>query len=261
MTGDRGRPRSGRDTFVTLYGRMPVLEALQDDRVVVDRVLVARSAHGDSVDDIVRAAADRGVPVQRVAPEKVTRLSGNGRHDQGVVADVVVDEHQELDDWLSGRPGPPAVTLFVLDAVTNPANVGMVIRSVTASGVGGVVLPRVGVPDVGPLVVKASAGVALRALVLRSPTTGAALASLRAAGFVVVGLDAARGVPVYDLPVDRPLAFVLGNETKGISSTAAAAVDEWTHLPMHGGVESLNVACTASVVAYEVARRRAERGR
>ena len=235
--------------FLTVYGRMPVLEALLDEAVVVEKVLLARSARGDSVDEIVAAASRRGVRVQRVAPEKVTRVSGNGRHDQGVVADIVAPGMGELDAWLPGAPARCA--LLVLDGVTNPANVGMVIRTVTAAGLDGVVLPRAGVPDLGPLVIKASAGVAFRATVLQTPTAAAAVDSLRAAGVEVIGLRGG-GESLFDAAIGDRAAFVLGNETDGVS----VDVDRWLSIPLANDVESLNVAVAAGIVAYEVTRRR-----
>lgn len=233
--------------FLTIYGRMPVLEALLDDAVRVDKVLLARSARGESVDDIVRAASARGVAVQRVAPEKVTRISGNGRHDQGVVADVDAPGLGELADWL---PGPAACALLVLDGVTNPANVGMVVRTVTAAGLDGVVLPRAGSPDVGPLVIKASAGVAFRATVLQTATAASGVAALAAAGVEVIGLRGG-GESVFGAPLPDRVAFVLGNETDGVS----VAVDRWLSIPLANDVESLNVAVAAGIVAYEVSQR------
>src|SRR3954468_4829343 len=169
--------------FISVYGRMPVLEALQDDGVHVEKVLLARSARGDSVDEIVEAAKRRGVSVQKVAPEKVTRVSGNGRHDQGVVADVIAPGLRELDDEIPGG----RLAYLVLDGVTNPANVGMVIRTATGAGLDGVVLPRAGSPDLGPLVVKASAGIAFRASVLQTPTARDGVDRLRLAGVEVIG--------------------------------------------------------------------------
>jgi 23S rRNA (guanosine2251-2'-O)-methyltransferase len=237
---------------LTVYGRMPVLEALDDERVEVERVLVARTARGPSVDDIVAAARRRGVPLQRVAPEKVTRVSGNGRHDQGVVADVDAPAVAELDGW---RP-PATAAVVVLDHVTNPANVGMVVRAATAAGLEAVVLPRAGAPDVGPLVVKASAGVAFRAPILQCPTAVDGVAWLAAAGFEVVGLRGAGGDDLWSATVPERAAYVLGNETDGVSPAVAERVSTWVSIPLAGGVESLNVATAAAVLAYEVARRR-----
>jgi 23S rRNA (guanosine2251-2'-O)-methyltransferase len=235
---------------VTVYGRMPVLEALASQPV--ELVLLARSARGDTVDEIVALAKQRGVPLKRVAPEKVTRVSGNGRHDQGVVAEVAAPGLVELSDWLLEHPAPRA--LVVLDGVTNPANVGMVVRAVTAAGLDGVVLPRAGSPDVGPLVVKASAGIAFRATILGCDTAASGIAALGEAGIPVVGLrmDAP---DLFTSAVPSPGAWVLGSEHAGISAAVAEQLTEWRSLPLHNGVESLNVAVTAGVVAYEVARR------
>jgi 23S rRNA (guanosine2251-2'-O)-methyltransferase len=248
---------AGRSSEVlTVFGRMPVLEALDDDRVAVRRVLVARTARGEAVEEILAAAARRGLRVARVAPEKVTRVSGNGRHDQGVVAEVAAPALEELSAWLGRRgPGAPAAVL-VLDGVTNPANVGMIVRTATAAGLHGLVLPRAGSPEVGPLVVKASAGVALDATILRCPTAGAGVEALGQAGFTVYGLGAGAATTLFDAELATRAAFVLGNETAGISPAVAGGVDAWLSLPLHNGVESLNVASAAAVVAYELVRRR-----
>jgi len=233
--------------FIVVYGRMPVLEALLDEGVRVEKVLLARTARGDSVDEIVEAATHRSVPVQKVAPEKVTRVSGNGRHDQGVVADVVAPGLRELDDEVPGG----RLALLLLDGVTNPANVGMIIRTATGAGLDGVVLPRAGSPDVGPLVVKASAGVAFRARIYRAPTAAAAVDRLRGAGVEVVGLRGDDAASLFESALPERVAFVLGNETDGVS----VDVDRWVSIPMANGVESLNVAVAAGLVAYEISRR------
>jgi 23S rRNA (guanosine2251-2'-O)-methyltransferase len=161
--------RSPKDTFITVYGRKPVQEALDDADLHVDKVVLADDARGEPVRAILAAARARGVPVQRATAHRVKVLAGNGRHDQGVLADVVAPRMQPVDEFLLDLGNDPAAVL-VLDGVTNPANVGMVLRSATAAGLDGVLLPRRGVPAIDPLVVKASAGVAFRAPVLRAAT-------------------------------------------------------------------------------------------
>jgi len=245
---------SPRDRFVTVYGRMPVLEALLDEALAVDKVVLARSAHGGSVDDLVAAAHRRGVPVERADATRVTRLSRNGRHDQGVVADVVAPGLADLDAWLAAPGGAPAVDVVVLDGVTNPANVGMVLRVATAAGLA-VALPRQGSPDLGPLVVKASAGVAFRAQVLRCATAEAGCRSLAAAGWALVALDADAPATIWD-PFPARVALVLGGETEGISAPVAELVAERRSIPLQAGVESLNVATAAAVAAFELGRQR-----
>jgi 23S rRNA (guanosine2251-2'-O)-methyltransferase len=245
---------TGSVKSVTVYGRVPVLEALEDDSIPVERVVVDRDDRSEPVRRILDAAGRRGVPVTRSTAAKVTRLSGNGRHDQGVVAEIEAPLVQPLSEWLPAPEGPTAV--IVLDGVTNPSNVGMILRVAAAGGVAGTVLPEVGSPGVGPLVIKASAGVALRTPVLTAPTAVEAVAALSEAGFAVVGLRAHDSESLYEAAVPDRVALVLGNESEGISDAVSDLVGTWLRIPMSGGVESLNVAVAAGVVAFELARRR-----
>ncbi|HVH22004.1 MAG TPA: RNA methyltransferase [Pseudonocardia sp.] len=250
-------PRSPKDTFITVYGRKPVLEALDDPALRVDKVIVAEGLRGEPVRAILAAARQRQVPVQRASAHRVKVLAGNGRHDQGVLADVVAPRMAPVEEFLDDVGDGPAAVL-VLDGVTNPANVGMLLRSATAAGLDGVLLPRRGVPAIDPLVIKASAGVAFRAPVLRAGTAAEGCAGLRAAGFAVYGLDAA-GASLLDAELPERVALVLGNETDGLSAPVRAELDGVLAIPMHGGVESLNVASAGAVAAFELRRRRPPR--
>lgn len=254
-------PVSPKDRFVTVYGRKPVLEALADGALMVDKVLLADNAHGPAVREILQAAAGRGVPVRRASAHRVKVLAGNGRHDQGVLADVVAPRMRPLAAFLAELDGlerrrDARVSVLVLDQITNPANVGMILRTATAAGLDGVVLPRRGVPGVDPLVIKASAGVAFHAPVLRCGTAVEACEALNAAGFMRYGLTATAPHSVFTAPLPGLAAFVLGNETSGVSDGVRAAVDGWLSIPMATGVESLNVASAAAVLCFELVRRR-----
>ncbi|MDN5750618.1 MAG: RNA methyltransferase [Pseudonocardia sp.] len=249
-------PRSPKDTFITVYGRKPVLEALDDTGLRVDKVIVAEGLRGDPVRAILDAARSRGVPVQRASAHRVKVLAGNGRHDQGVLADVVAPRMAPVAEFTGAlAPDAPAAVL-VLDRVTNPANVGMILRSATAAGLDGVLLPRRGVPAIDPLVVKASAGVAFRAPVLRSGTVEEGCEALRDAGFTLYGLDAG-SKSLLDAQLPARVALVLGNETDGLSATVRPLLSGLLAIPMRGGVESLGVASAGAVAAFELARRRA----
>src|SRR5690349_24655078 len=129
---------------------MPVLEALDDTALRVDKVILAEDLRGEPVRAILSAARARGVRVERASAHRVKVLAGNGRHDQGVLADVVAPRMQPVDEFLadldSRELGNDPRAVLVLDRVTNPANVGMVLRSATAAGLDGVLLPRRGVP-------------------------------------------------------------------------------------------------------------------
>jgi 23S rRNA (guanosine2251-2'-O)-methyltransferase len=173
---------SPRDRFLTVYGRRPVLEALADERLQVDKVLVADTARGPEITEIERLAKRRDVALQRAPAAEVTRLSRNGRQDQGVAADVVAPPMRSHDEFVPRASGSASSsTVLVLDGLTNPQNVGMILRTAVAAGVDGVVVPTSGVAALGPLVVKASAGMAFDAPILRARSAADAIAALRVA--------------------------------------------------------------------------------
>ncbi|MBK8469430.1 MAG: RNA methyltransferase [Actinomycetales bacterium] len=242
---------SPKDRFVTVYGRNPVLEALANDDLVLDKLLVAENASGPHVGEILAAARRRSVPVQRVSAERVKKIAGNGKQDQGVCADVVAPRMRALDQALAdGLTG----AVLVLDGVTTPANVGMILRTATAAGFAGIVVPRRGVASIDPLVVKASAGVAFAAPILKAWTALEAVTALRGAGFRIAGLDATSAQSLYAARLPRDTAYVLGGESAGLGAEVAALVDEWLAIPMAPGVESLNVSAAAAVLCFEVVR-------
>ena len=249
-----------KDTFITVYGRKPVLEALADPALVVDKVLLAERSRGAGVEEILAAAAARDVPVRHVSAHRVKVLAGNGRHDQGVLADVMAQRMRPLATALAHGLARRAAGVLVLDRITNPANVGMILRTATAAGMHGIVLPRRGVPGIDPLVIKASAGVAFHAPVLRADTSEHACQTLAAAGFAVLGLSGS--VPeawsLYHRAAPERVAYVLGNETSGVSEQVHRELTGWVSIPMAGGVESLNVASAAAVVCFEWARQQAQ---
>lgn len=242
---------SPKDRFVTVYGRKPVLEALADDGLTVDKVILAETARGPAAAEILRAAAARGVPVRRATAQRVKVLAGNGKQDQGVLADVVAPRMRPLAAFVAGSSGP----VLVLDGITTPANVGMIIRTATAAGLAGIVVPRRGVAGIDPLVVKASAGVAFRAPVLRCATAEEAVAGLAGGGYRVFGLAGTAKRTVFEGDFPERSAFVLGGETAGVGPEVARHVREWVRIPMAGGVESLNVASAAAVLCFELVRR------
>jgi 23S rRNA (guanosine2251-2'-O)-methyltransferase len=243
---------SPKDRFVTVYGRNPVIEVLDDPGLMVDKVVLAEGVRGHGVGEIIALARDRGVPLQRASAERVKKLAGNGRQDQGVFADVVAPRMRPLAEALED------VTLsrvLLLDGITTPANVGMILRTATAAGIDGVVVPRRGVASIDPLVVKASAGVAFRAPILKVATAAEAAQALAAAGFHLVGLAADGPSSLFAATWPEHVAFVLGSETSGVGADVAKHVRSWVSIPMAGGVESLNVAAAAAVVCFELVRR------
>jgi 23S rRNA (guanosine2251-2'-O)-methyltransferase len=246
-------PPSPKDRFVTVFGRKPVLEALADADLRVDKVVLADNARGAAAREILSAAAARSVRVERASAHRVKVLAGNGKQDQGVLADVVAPRMRRLSDALSSGS---LSSVLVLDGITTPANVGMILRTATAAGLSGIVVPRRGVASLDPLVVKASAGVAFHAPVLRCYTAEEAATSLREAGFPLFALSGSAPVSLFDADLPARAAYVLGGETAGVSEPVRASVTGSLSIPMAGGVESLNVASAAAVLCFELVRRR-----
>jgi len=251
---------SPKDRFVTVYGRKPVLEALGNPALTVDKVVLAEGMDPRAAKAFTDAAAARGVGVRRASAQRVKVLAGNGRQDQGVVADVVAPGMRTVERFLAALEDSAGAQVLVLDGLTNPANVGMILRSATAAGLDGVLLPRRGVPSIDPLVIKASAGVAFHAPVLRAGTAAAGLAALADAGFVLLGLDGAPAPTVssslFDAPLAERVALVVGGETDGLSDAVRGELHDTVAIPMAGSVESLNAACADTVACFELRRRR-----
>lgn len=238
---------------MTVFGRKPVLEALADVELRVDKVILADNARGAAAREILDAASSRSVPVERASAHRVKVLAGNGKQDQGVLADVVAPRMRRLSDALAAGS---LSSVLLLDGVTTPANVGMILRTATAAGISGIVVPRRGVASLDPLVVKASAGVAFHAPVLRCYTAGEAASALRSAGFPLFALDGAARTSLFTAELPARAAFVLGGETAGISPEVRSSVTGSLSIPLTGGVESLNVASAAAVLCFELVRRR-----
>jgi 23S rRNA (guanosine2251-2'-O)-methyltransferase len=246
---------SPKDRFVTVYGRKPVLEALSDPALQVDKVVLAEGADPRAVRPLLDAARTRGIPVRRASAQRVKVLAGNGRQDQGVIADVVAPGMRTVERFVASLGPDDPARVLVLDGLTNPANVGMILRSATAAGLDGVLLPRRGAPSIDPLVVKASAGVAFHAPVLRAGTAAAGLAALAESGFVLLGLDGAGRASLFSVELPPRVAIVVGGETDGLTDDVRGELHDTVVVPMAAGVESLNAACAATLACFELARR------
>jgi len=163
--------------------------------------------------------------------------------------DVLCPSFRSIDDFLAEREGQPC-RLLALDGITNPQNLGMVIRSAAAGAIDGILLPRKGTAALGPLVIKASAGTLYRAPLLLCASLPEALKRCQEHGAEVCTLEAQARHSVFAHRERNFCIYVLGNETEGVSAAVSALADMRLSIPMRNGVESLNVAVTASLIAY-----------
>jgi 23S rRNA (guanosine2251-2'-O)-methyltransferase len=223
----------------------------------VHSVTLAESTERSGLlDDIIALAEDAGVPVRRVGRDRIESLASTDAP-QGVVASAEPLAEAELAALCARRPAGPAPFLVVLDGVTDPHNVGAVMRSALSAGATGLVVARHRAAHLGPTAVKAAAGAAEWLPVAVVAGIPGALSELRDAGVWTVGLDADGSVTVWDLEVaTEPLALVLGAEGDGLARLTRQRCELVASVPMQGPLASLNVSAAAALGCFEVARRR-----
>lgn len=240
--------------FLTVYGKKTILDILIDSPdVEFAKILIAEKMKGDLVDQITTIAKQRKIPVEFTTPERISRISKNKNQDQGIVADIRTPSYASLSDFIAQTK--PGFALVALDGVTTVENVGMIIRSVAASGVSGLLIPKKGCPNINqPLVLKASAGTVFKTTIITCEELPEALEELKRAGCTVYSLAAGGQVDLFSHLARGSAVYVLGNEATGISSRTAALTDTIISIPMANRVESLNVAAAATLVAYQAAR-------
>ena len=234
--------------MITLYGRKPVLEILSDPGIAVFRLHLASSnAASDILRQIETLAADRGIEIQYHDRPALARISKNGRQDQGVAVDVEPPGYRDIE-----AIDTDCRELIALDGITNPQNLGMIIRTVAASPLEGLVLPKKGCARINPLVHKASAGTLFRAEIYHSPTLEHAISRLKARDFEVIGLSGAAEKSIADISPVSPgsRVFLLGNESEGLRPNILEMCHETVAIPMARDIESLNVTAAAALVAF-----------
>src|SRR5690606_6862158 len=251
----RRRPRGGDAEWIA--GRNPVAEALRA-AVPVTTVYVADGTEKDSrVREVFAAAAEQSVPLMEVSRGELDRLTGGAVH-QGVAARMPAYEYADPGDLLDRAAELGEEPLVVaLDSVTDPRNLGAIVRSAAAFGAHGVVVPERRAAGMTASAWKASAGAAARIPVAQAGNLTRQLKAYQDAGCMVVGLAADGDVELPDLDLATgPLVVVVGSEGKGLSRLVGETCDQLVSIPMAGGVESLNAGVAASVALYEVARLR-----
>lgn len=249
----------GAQTIV-VYGRRSVIEALECGDVLVEKVAFARELPGEFRQELTAACARAGVEPRKMTADEVGRLSGDPRNDQGVAALIALKRVVELETFLESTKGSGAARptrLMALDGVTNPQNVGMIVRSVLASGMSGMLWPTVGSPWVNGLVIKSSAATVYRCPIVPCGSLIEGLYAFQRSGFRVIGLDARgpRFTSLFEHTPPHRAVYVVGSEAEGISADVAGLLDEQLAIPMANGVESLNAAVAAGIVAFGVAQR------
>jgi 23S rRNA (guanosine2251-2'-O)-methyltransferase len=253
------RPRRGAgDAAEFVAGRNPVVESLRAGVPSAALYVGARVQHDERVSEAIKLAAGRGVPVLEAGAAELDRLTGGAVH-QGLALRVRPYDYAHPDDLLARAAEAGQLPLIAaLDGVTDPRNLGAIVRSAAAFGAHGVVVPARRGAGVTAGAWKASAGALARIPVARAANLARALQSYREAGVFVAGLDAAGDTGIRDLDLaTAPLVLVTGSEGRGLSRIVSQACDVLVRIPIAARTESLNAGVAAGIALYEVATIRA----
>ena len=251
-----GAPRRTKVSSEIVYGRNSVVEALRADIPVTTMYIAGRLDSDDRVREALKIATSRGTPILETPRGELDRLTDGGVH-QGLALQVPAYAYAHPSDLVN--PHAPGIPLIVaLDGITDPRNLGAIIRSVAAFGGHGVVVPERRSAGMTASAWKTSAGAAARVPVAQCSNLTRALEDYRKAGFFVLGLDMDGDVSLPELELAKePLVIVVGSEGKGLSRLVSQTCDQIVSIPMSSAVESLNAGIATGVTLYEVARRRA----
>jgi len=237
-------------------GRQAVRELLLAGRRRVHEVWIASDDQRGPLADIEAIAADERVMVKHVSAGKLA-AAARSEAPQGVLARCAPLPEAELDDLCAARKGKRPPFLVALDGVTDPGNLGAVLRSAECAGATGALLPRHRAAHVTPTVAKAAAGAIEHLPIAVVNGLPAALARAKQLGLWVVGLDASGTQRIDAIEVaGEPIVLVLGAEGRGLSQLVSRRCDLVAAIPLQGRLNSLNVAAAAAIATYEIAKRR-----
>ncbi|WP_394771175.1 23S rRNA (guanosine(2251)-2'-O)-methyltransferase RlmB [Lacisediminihabitans sp.] len=262
------RPQAGRanrpkqtDEFEVVTGRNSVLEALRAKIPVTALYIATRIEYDDRVKEVMQLATKRGLPILEVMKPELDRLAGFDSVHQGLALKIPPYDYAHPTDLLEKIISRGQVPLLVaLDGITDPRNLGAIIRSVAAFGGQGVIVPQRRSVGLTAAAWKTSAGAAARTPVAMAGNLTQTLKAFKERGVFILGLDGGGDTPLPDLSwAKEPLVVVVGSEGKGLSRLVTETCDAIVSIPINAATESLNAGIAASVTLYEISKQRARK--
>lgn len=241
--------------LTNIEGRNPVIEVLKSDRQI-DKIMIANGAKEGSIKKIIGMAKDKNVVVQYVNKNKLDEISTSHAH-QGVIAIVSEYKYYELEELIEKAKATNEDMFFIiLDEITDPHNLGAILRTADATGVHGVIIPKRRAVGLTETVAKTSVGAIEHIPVARVTNIALTIDELKEKNIWVVGTDENGAKDYRSLDGQTAIALVIGNEGKGISRLVKEKCDWTVHLPMKGSIPSLNASVATGLLMYEIYRKR-----
>ncbi|MGB6406746.1 23S rRNA (guanosine(2251)-2'-O)-methyltransferase RlmB [Planococcus donghaensis] len=235
-------------------GKNPVLEALRADRDI-NKIWIAEGVQKKGITELLQLAKDKGVIVQSVPKKKIDGLTDTNH--QGIAAAVAAYNYASLDDLFDAATAKNEDPFFlILDELEDPHNLGSIMRTADAIGVHGLIIPKRRAVGLTGVVAKASTGAIEHVPVVRINNLSQTVDELKKRGVWIAGTDAKESVDYRRMDAALPLAVIIGSEGKGMSRILREKCDFLYQLPMIGHVTSLNASVAASLLMYEVYRKR-----
>jgi 23S rRNA (guanosine2251-2'-O)-methyltransferase len=236
------------DKVLTIYGRNAVMEALEDEAVSIHKLHLSKSnKDAEILENMKGIASNRDIEVAYHDKQSLSRISKNAKQDQGVALDIVLEHFGDEESFKSTHK---SYRIIALDGITNPQNLGMIIRSCAAGNVDAILLPTKGAAQISPLVIKASVGTLFKMPIIKTTNLKETLKSFKSDGATVYTLSSHAKASYKEQNYSDKIIFVLGNESEGVSKAVESVCNDSIAIPMQRGVESLNVAVTASLLAF-----------
>ena len=248
-----GRPGTGPEWVV---GRNPVLEALEAEIPVKSAYVAEGAERDDRLREILKLAANRSIALLEVTRNEMDRLTGGAVH-QGVALQLPTFEYAHPDDLLATAIASATEPLIVaLDSITDPRNLGAIVRSAAAFGAHGVLIPERRSAGMTAAAWKTSAGAAARIPIAKATNLNRTLRAYSDAGLTLIGLDGQAETDISAVDSSGPLVLVVGSEGDGLSRLVREACDTLASIPIATQVESLNAGVAAGIALYQINRRR-----
>ena len=237
-----------------IVGRHAVREAIQSGHAI-NKVLIQEGVKKQQIDDILKSSKSQKLVVQTVPKSKLDQIA-NAPH-QGVAAYIAPYEYASLDDFLAKQANKETLsTVIILDGLEDPHNLGSILRTADATGVDGIIIPKRRSVALTQTVAKASTGAIQHVPVIRVTNLSQTMDTLKDQGYWIAGAEANNATDYRQMQVDMPLAIVIGSEGQGMSKRVKDKCDFYIKIPMVGHVNSLNASVAASLLMYEVLRKR-----